>query len=470
MTEIAELGAEALGRAFAARTLSPVEVARDTLDRIERFEPVVNAFVHRDADETLRQARAAEARHAAGAPLSALDGVPVTIKDNLAVAGWPNRRGSAVSSPEPAVEDCPVAAKLRAAGAVFLGKTTMPEYGWKGTADSPLSGMTRNPWDLSTSPGGSSSGAAACAALNLGAIHIGTDGAGSIRIPAGFTGVFGVKTSFGRVPAHPISTMGLLAHLGPLTRTVADAALALEVVATPDPRDMTAVLPPEPWRDGLAAGVAGLRIAFSPKLGLDVEIDPEIAALTEAAALTFQDLGATVELADPGFADPVDTVMTLWAAGAALALKSVPPADRARMDPGLVAVAERGERIASADYVEALLHGRNALAARMAAFHARYHLLLTPTLPLPAFEAGRLTPRHGRYGDDWIRWTPFTYPFNLTQQPAASIPSGLTSKGLPAGLQIVGPFGADRLVLRAARAFEAARPFQPLAAPRGPRA
>lgn len=463
---IGSLSAAELGLAYASKSLSPLEVARDHLTRIEAFEPQVNAFAHRDADTTLRDARASEARWQAKAPLSPLDGVPVTIKDNLAVAGWPNRRGSAIASAAPEAQDCPVAAALRAAGAVFLGKTTMPEYGWTGAAESPLTGITRNPWDLSRTPGGSSSGAAVCAALNLGCIHIGTDGAGSIRIPAAFTGVFGIKTSFGRVPAFPISTMGVLAHLGPITRNARDSALALDVIARPHPHDMTANLPPEAFAEEPKRSLQGLRIAYSAKLGLEVEVDPEIARLTRAALDVLAALGARIEEADPGFADPIETLMTLWASGAALALAKIPVADQARMDPGFVAIARMGEGISAAALLEALLYKRNALAMHMNAFHERFDLLVTPTLPLPAFEAGCLTPRHGRYGTDWTRWTPFTYPFNLTQQPAASVPAGLTRDGLPAGLQIVGRYGADRLVMAVAEAFEAAQPMARLSMPK----
>lgn len=468
MTDIASLSAADLGPLFAAGKLSPVEVAKDALTRIERFEPSINAFVHRDAQTTLAMAEAAEARHRAGQALGPLDGVPVTIKDNIGVAGWPMRRGSAVASDAPWPEDAPAAARLREAGCVFLGKTTMPEYGWKGVGDSPLSGITRNPWDIATGPGGSSAGAASCAALNLGCIHIGTDGAGSVRIPAAFTGVVGLKPTYGRVPAYPVSTMGFLAHLGPLTRTVADTALAMNVIGRPDQRDMTAMIdqPPD-FVAGLASGVKGLRLAWSPQLGGSVAVDPEIAALTRAAAMTFRDLGATVEEVDPGFDDPIETLMTIWSAGAALALRSASAEDRKRMDPGLVAVAEAGEQVAGSTYVDALLNQRNALALRMARFHERFDLLLTPTLPLPAFAVGRNTPGHGGYGEDWMRWTPFTYPFNITQAPAISLPCGLTQQGLPAGLQIVGPYGRDALVLRAAAAFEAARPFATVDAPKG---
>jgi aspartyl-tRNA(Asn)/glutamyl-tRNA(Gln) amidotransferase subunit A len=349
---------------------------------------------------------------------------------------------------------------LREAGTVFLGKTTMPEYGWKGVGDSPATGITRNPWNTGTGPGGSSSGAAVCAALNLGCIHIGTDGAGSVRIPAAFTGVVGLKPSYGRVPAWPISVMGFLAHLGPLTRTVTDTALAMKVIGQPDVRDMTALTdrPPD-YVDGLKGSMRGLRVAWSPRLGQNVTVDPEIAALTAAAAQAFAELGATVEEVDPGFEDPIEILMTLWSSGAALALKSIDAAGRKQMDPGLVAVAEQGERVPASAYVDALLNQRNALAYRMAQFHQRYDLLLTPTLPLPAFAVGRDTPEHGAYGEDWTRWTPFTYPFNITEQPAVSVPCGLTKAGLPAGLQIVGAFGKDALVLRAAAAFEQARPF-----------
>jgi aspartyl-tRNA(Asn)/glutamyl-tRNA(Gln) amidotransferase subunit A len=460
MTTIASLSAAELGPLYASKELSPVDVAKDALARIERFEPAVNAFAVRDDAGALAMAEASQARWLKGEAIGPLDGVPVTIKDNLGVAGWSMQRGSAIASDAPFAEDSPVTARLREAGTVFLGKTTMPEYGWKGVGDSPLTGITRNPWNIGTGPGGSSSGAAVCAALNLGCIHIGTDGAGSVRIPAAFTGVVGLKPSYGRVPAWPISVMGFLAHLGPLTRTVTDTALAMKVIGQPDARDMTALTdrPPD-YVDGLKGGLRGLRVAWSPRLGQDVTVDPEIAALTAAAVQVFAELGATVEEVDPGFDDPIDILMTLWASGAALALRGIDAAGRKQMDPGLVAVAEQGERIPASDYVDALLNRRNGLAYRMAQFHQRYDLLLTPTLPLPAFAVGRDTPEHGAYGEDWTRWTPFTYPFNITEQPAVSVPCGLTKAGLPAGLQIVGAFGKDALVLRAAAAFEQARPF-----------
>lgn len=469
MTNIASLSARDLNQLYASGVLSPVTVVDDTIARIETFEPQVNAFAVRDWPVTRAMAEASETRWRNGQPLGPLDGVPVTIKDNIAVSGWPLYRGSAVADTAPVDFDAPCAARLREAGAVFLGKTTMPEYGWKGVGDSPRFGVTRNPWDLATGPGGSSSGAAVCAALNLGCIHIGSDGAGSVRIPAAFTGVVGLKPSYGRVPAFPISTMGFLAHLGPLTRTVADAALAMNAIGRPDARDMTAsVSEPPDFLADLGTGIGGLRIGYSPRLGGDHLVDPEIADLVRSAAFAFQGLGATVEEADPDFSDPVDTLMTIWAAGAALALAPYDEATRKRMDPGLVAVAAFGEGLGGAAYAKALLQARNEVSLSMARFHARYDLLLTPSMPLPAFETGRDTPADGRYGEgDWTRWSPFTYPFNITQQPALSVPCGLTRAGLPAGLQIVGPMGRDDLVLRAGAAFEAARPFPRRDRPRG---
>ncbi|MCZ8260196.1 MAG: amidase family protein, partial [Beijerinckiaceae bacterium] len=265
------------------------------------------------------------------------------------------------------------------------------------------------------------------------------------------------------VAAAPISVMGVLAHLGPLTRTVEETAQAMAIIAQPDPRDMMTTLPPLDWAGSLNDGVRGLRIAFSPALGQTVEVDPDVARHVEAAAQVFKALGASVELADPGFADPVEALLALWNAGAALALAGMSADDRARMDPGLVASAEAGARMGAADYIDALLYQRNALAETMARFHQRFDLLIAPTMPLPAFEAGRLTPGHGRYGEVWTNWSPFTYPFNLTQQPAISVPAGLTAGGLPVGLQIIGPYGDDLMVLRAARAFERASPFPSLA-------
>ncbi len=465
MTDIADLSATELLAAYRAKTLSPLEVAKDTFARIHATHEAVNAFLIVDEERGLAAARASEARWMAGAPKGVIDGVPVTIKDNIALAGHPCRRGSAVSSAAIEPQDAPASARLKEEGGVVLGKTTLPEYGWKGLGDSPLSGETRNPWNTSRTPGGSSAGAAVAAALNLGSLHLGTDGAGSIRMPAAFCGVVGLKPTFGRVPAHPISVMGFLAHLGPITRTVADSALMLQVLARPDSRDVTAVLAEgADWSRGLDDGIDGLRIAWSADLGYG-RVDREVADVAVEAVAALTEAGAIVEAVDPGFDDPIATLDTLWRSGAALALRPYSAEERARMDPGLIAEAEAGEKISAAAFVEAFLYQRAALAARMAAFFERYHLLVTPSLATTAFESGLNTPGDGRFGRTWTNWTPFTYPFNITGDPAISVPAGLSPDGLPVGLQFVGRHGADALVLRAARALEKRRPFARVKAP-----
>ena len=251
-------------------------------------------------------------------------------------------------------EDAPAVARLREAGAVILGKTTLPEFGWIGACHSPLTGITRNPWKLDRTPGGSSGGAACAALLNLGHLHIGTDGAGSIRIPSAFTGVFGIKPSFGRVPAYPASPFSILAHTGPLTRSVADAALMLSVIGRPDERDMTAWNTPAPdYRVGLDDGVRGLRIAWSPRLGYVKKVHPDVEAATAKAAQAFADLGAIVEEADPGFPDPYEMIMTLWGAVSASLVNAASASDRAKMDPGFLQIAEWGQKYSLADYLTA---------------------------------------------------------------------------------------------------------------------
>jgi aspartyl-tRNA(Asn)/glutamyl-tRNA(Gln) amidotransferase subunit A len=455
--DIAYLSATSLLDLYRKKALSPVEVMRFLLDRLDALQPKINAFCIVDRDGALAAAQASEERWQRGEPWGRLDGVPVTIKDLMLMRGFPSLRGSRLVDPDQDwSEDAPAVARLREAGAVILGKTTTPEFGWKALGDSPLTGITRNPWDLSRTPGGSSAGAAAACAVGIGPLHLGSDGAGSIRIPAAFSGIFGLKPSFGRVPAYPLSAMGLLAHLGPLARTVGDAALMLNVLSQPDHRDPYA-LPPDDtdWCDGIEDGVRGLRVAYSPDLS-HAQVDPEIAAAVAEAARQFATLGAAVEEVGAMFSSPREALFTLWAAGAAKLLDAYPRDKRALVDPGLVATAAEGERISAVDYLGADLV-RTALSQQMAAFHQRYDLLLTPMMPLPALPVAQdlNDPAAERH---WIDWSPFSYPFNMTRQPAASIPCGLTRAGLPIGLQIVGPLYADARVLRAARAFETTQP------------
>ncbi len=461
--DIADLSAAELIAGYRDGSLSPVEATEAALARIEAHDGKFNAFRLVDAESALQAARESEERWRIKAPRGRVDGVPTAIKDLMLTKGWSTLRGSK-TTPEnqPWDEDAPCVARLREHGAVLIGKTTTPEFGWKGITDSPLTGITRNPWNPERTPGGSSGGAAVAVATGMVPLATGSDGGGSIRIPAGFTGIFGLKPSGGRVPAYPLSALGTLSHTGPMTRTVTDAAIMLSVISEPDPRDWYA-LPPQgagtaaDYTVGLDDGVEGLRIGFSPSLG-GHPVDPEIAALVATAAGRFEDFGATVEEADPDLRDCAAAFRTHWYAGLATVLASFTEARQALMDPGLVEIAAEGAGYSALDYLAAVKL-REAVGVAMNLFHQSYDLLLTPSLPIPAFEAGLEVPK-GSGMERWPEWTPFSYPFNMTRQPAASVPCGLTSEGLPAGLQIVGPSYADALVLRASRAFEQAEPFK----------
>jgi aspartyl-tRNA(Asn)/glutamyl-tRNA(Gln) amidotransferase subunit A len=455
--DIAYKSAQELTGLYRVGKLSPVEVATALFARLDALEPKLNAFCVVDRDGAFAAARASEARWRQGQPLSLLDGVPATIKDLMLVRGFPTRRGSHLTADTPDTEDTPCVARLKEAGAVVLGKTTTPEFGWIAVGDSPLTGITRNPWNLERTPGGSSAGAAAACAAGIGVINMGSDGAGSIRVPSSFSGVFGIKPTFGRVPAYPASPMGLLSHHGPLTRGVADAALILNVIGRPDTRDPYWLpVSDSDFLTGLDDGVKGWKIAYSPDLGY-AKVDPEIAAACAAAARQFESLCAHVEHVGKIFDSPREALLTLWGAGAARIVAGIPADKLKQCDPGFLAVVEEGAKIGAPDYVGADLV-RTALGKTMGAFHETYDLLLTPMTPVPALPVGEdlndPTEKH------WIDWSPFSYPFNMTRQPAASIPCGLTSGGLPIGLQIVGPLHADAKVLRAARAFETTQPVR----------
>ena len=456
MTGLHWKSAAKLVKGFAKKKFSPVEVANACLAQIERHDKTLNAMVAVHAGEALAQAKASEARWMKGAPQGPVDGVPTLVKDLLLVRGWPTLRGSlTIEKTQAWDQDAPSVARLRECGAVFLGSTTTPEFGWKGVTDSPLTGITRNPWDVTKTPGGSSGGSSAAAAAGYAPLTLGTDGGGSIRIPAGFSGIFGHKPSFGRVPAYPLSPFGTVAHVGPMTRTVEDACLMMNVIAQPDARDWTAV----PW-DGtdytakLARSLKGLKIAYSPALGY-VDVDPEIAKLVQDAVRVLAELGADVEEADPGFDNPAATFRTLWWSGARALLGKLPDDRKKLLDPALADVVAQSMSITLDDYQDAV-KARGALGSQMRQFMEAYDLLVTPTLPIPAFEAGKLAPAAPDNTGKWVSWTPFSYPFNLTQQPAASVPCGFTAKGLPAGLHLVGRMFADQTVLTAAHAYEQA--------------
>src|SRR5438552_10832064 len=457
MADLCSLTATEMLDAFRRHELSPMDVTRAVLERIEKLNPVLNAF-NLVSERALDDAKASEARWRAGQPKGLLDGVPVSIKDIILTKGWPTLRGSKTVDPKgPWNDDAPATARLREAGAVLLGKTTTPEFGWKGVTDSPLTGITRNPWNPKKTPGGSSGGAAAALASGMGALAVGTDGGGSIRIPCSFTGLFGIKPSFGRVPAWPLSPFGTVAHVGPIARNVTDAALMLDVLSLPDARDWHA-LPYEArdYRTTLEHGVQDVRIAFSPDLGY-AKVDGEVAVLVREAVKVFADLGARVEEKHPGFENPEPIYWAHWFPGSAFLLKDLSVEKRKLVDPGLLDAADQGKKFSMMEILEAQ-QKRGALGAHMNLFHRDYDLLLTPALSIAAFDAGK-DVADAMLQKRWTDWTPFSYPFNLTQQPAASVPCGLTRAGLPVGLQIVGPRYADARVLRAARAFESARPF-----------
>lgn len=461
-TDLTQRPAHELLQLYRSRQASPVEVTQAVLARIERLNPQINAFCVVDPDAALASARASEARwqahRSSGAPVGELEGVPTTIKDLILTRGWPTLRGSRTIDPQQAWDvDAPATARLREAGAVLLGKTTTPEFGCKGETNSPATGITRNPWNTAHTPGGSSGGAAAAVAAGLGPLAVGTDGAGSVRIPAAFCGNVGLKPSFGRVPAYPLSPFGSVAHLGPHTMSVRDAALMMNVLKKPDARDWTS-LPPEStdYTVGLEDGIRGLRIAYSPTLGYARNVHPEIAAAVDAGVRQLQALGAHVEQVDPGFDDPLDITTGLWFLGAHTVWSGLTPEQQAVTDPDFRAEAALGAQLSAAQ-VQQLNLRRGALGSHMRQFMQRYDLLVTPSVAVPAFEA-RPAGTVPMDPQAMLGWTPFSYPFNLTQQPAITVPCGLTSKGLPMGLQIVGPMFGDALVLRAARAFESVHP------------
>ncbi|MBI4270654.1 MAG: amidase [Candidatus Rokubacteria bacterium] len=442
------------------KDVSPVEVTETVLARLAAANPVLNAFCLVVADTARAAAREAEIAVVKGEPLGPLHGVPVSVKDVLATRGLATTGGSRLFADHVPDEDAIPVARAKAAGMVLLGKTTTSEFGHKAVTESPLFGVTRNPWDPALTPGGSSGGAAAAVASGIGPLALGSDGGGSVRIPAAFCGVYGLKPSFGRVPhAGGFPGWAHVSHVGPLARTVRDAAVLLDVLAGADDRDRRS-LPREAgsYLEACDADVRGLHVAWTPDLGY-ARVDPRVRAVCESAAAEFETLGCHVEVVNPGWENPEEIFGTLIAAQFHAAWSARLAEDEGLMDPTLVKFIRRGAAVTAPDYVRAL-ERVDGYWTEVRAFLERFDLLLMPTVAVPPFAAGAPPPREiGGERVSVLGWMPFTYPFNLTGQPAASVPAGFTDDGLPVGLQIVGRRHADGTVLAASAAFEAVRPW-----------
>ncbi|AMB46667.1 amidase family protein [Methylobacterium sp. AMS5] len=447
----------ALRRLIAVRAISPVELTERALARAETSQASLNAFCHLMPEEARSAARRAEDAVMRGAPLGLLHGLPVSVKDLIAVGGQPYASGSRAMASNVAAADAPAVERLRAAGAIIIGKTTTSEFGAKPVGDSPLTGITRHPWDLAKTPGGSSAGAAASVASGITPFALGTDGGGSLRIPAALTGLVGFKAQFGRVPVWPTSATPTLAHVGALARNVADAALLTTAVAGHDPRDPSAVAGPVPDLLGaVKASIAGLRVAWSATLGY-ARPNPEVAAIARAAAMTLADQGAIVEEVETVFeSDPAALWTAEFYAGIGTRLRGVLESRRDLLDPAVADVLDAALAQEMRAYYETVF-ARYALRDRMVDFFTGYDVLVSPTLPISSLEAGRNIPE-GLEDRSLVSWAFYTYPFNLTGQPAASVCAGIASDGMPVGLQIVGRTLGEYDVMRAAAAIERTKP------------
>jgi Asp-tRNA(Asn)/Glu-tRNA(Gln) amidotransferase A subunit family amidase len=437
---------------------SAVEVMAGTLSRMEAVGPVLNAFVTPMPEYAMEAARAADKLLAEGREPGPLHGVPISVKDLINVGGIRTTFGSRTMADNVAEADAPSVERVRAAGACVIGKTTTTEFGCKaGAGDSPLSGVTRNAWDTSKTPGGSSAGAATSVAAGVTPFALGTDGGGSIRIPASFCGVFGMKAQFGRVPVFPTSATPTLGHVAPMARSVRDAALLLGVISGFDARDAASISGPVP--DYLAAcdsPIEGMRAAWSPTLGY-ARPTPEVLEIVEGAVRAFEDLGCPVELVEEVMDDPVDLWNAEFYAGAGTRLKDALRNSRELLDPAVADILEDALKGTVEEYY-AKVFARYELREKVRRFFESYDLLLTPTLPVPPFGVGVNVPPE-LPDRSIVSWVYYTYPFNLTGNPAASIPCGLTGDGLPVGLQMVTGTNREADLLRAAAAFEAARPW-----------
>jgi aspartyl-tRNA(Asn)/glutamyl-tRNA(Gln) amidotransferase subunit A len=451
------LTAEEMLGYFARRQLSPVDVLQAITERVARLNPGLNAFAVMNPG-ALQAAAESESRWRSGRPIGMLDGVPCTVKDLVDLAGFPTRRGSRTTSADPVADDAPMVAGLKAAGSVILGKTTTTEFGWKSPGDCPLHGITRNPWNEAYTTGGSSSGAGAAGAAGFGPLHIGTDAGGSVRIPAAWCGLVGLKPTYGRIPQWPASAFASVAVAGPMTRSVRDAALMFSAMARWDLRDPFC-LPDDPrdWTDGIEAGVAGLSVGVLANPGFEASVDPDGVAAVERAAQLLADAGASVEPADAGLPDTSSVFGRVWGAALARLVAGMPSQLAGLLDPGIREVAATLGGMTAVEFMDAEAM-RAAAGHAMARLHQRFDLVLCPTVPggPPLADAPTVDPVRAL----WTAWAPWTFTFNLTRQPAISVPMGRRGDGLPNSVQIAAAQFRDDLVLRAARTIELAQPFE----------
>jgi len=449
---LADMSVADLGHGYRAGLFTPVDALEAAFARIEAFEPAVNAFVHLDHATSRAMAEASAQRFRDTAALGPLDGIPTSVKDLTPVAGLPSRRGSAaLLADPPAPDDASCVARLRAAGAVFVGKTATPESGSRIVTRSAVHGVTRNPYLPDRTPGGSSGGAAAALALGMGTLATGTDGAGSIRIPAAFCNLTGLKPGFGRVPAYPSSHFAPHSVTGPMARRIADLIALTAVMAEPDPRDAFAW--PVPFAiEAATAPIAGLRVALSPDLGTGRAPEPDIVAALSRVAEALSDAGAIVEVASPDWpVPPKEPFDVFWDTSYAGFLDLYPPEQASKMDPLIADIAARGRKIDILQFHKAI-NARLAITATAHGFLTRFDAVLCPSVIGAAFDIDTEAPP-GERSDDWA-WCPYSYIFNMTGQPAIAVPAGFDKVGAPLGIQIAARAGREEVLLRLGAAVE----------------
>ena len=447
------LSGQALTLAYKEGSLTPLQVCTQLWQRLKQYNPEVNAFSYLAEEESLEMAKASSLRWQQGKALSPIDGWPISIKDSFGVRGWPMHAGANIKTEASSDEDAPVVQHLRLAGAVLFAKTTMPQWGWKGATDSPVTGITRNPWDLNKTCGGSSGGAAVAVSLGLGVVAIGTDGGGSIRIPGAFCGVIGYKPTHDLFPRYPLHNLAQLVDVGVLTRDIADIEMLLPILNQEDMRAVNYVSLPKVKQK------KSYQLSYSLALGF-AQLEPEVAIIFERSIAVLRKHHFALEEKTPPIGDYLSAFAHIWQAGYYESYTSLTPAEQLQLEPGFVHIARLGEKLSLLDYLQAETT-RLSVSEAMQGFFSDYDALLTPTVPIPAFDIGLDSP-NAKSASTLDNWTPFTCLFNMTGQPSITVPCGLTSQGLPVGLQISGPKLSDRQLLMLSQKIAAVLQFDTL--------